>query len=383
MSDCLAATLDDLASSLRSRWHARQFRQGDASVIFRADYAEVMQAAIDTFYGYRVTRPGRARWGITVSAAAILDTARVAQIFTDAPRREIGPRLHARVLSSARAQTYWVADHTMIIHTDHGAASITVYCTGAQSAQYWAPRLIRQVMTAQLLAAGAVYAHAAAFSHQGRGVLVTGHRGAGKTTTLLTSLRLLGGDYVTNDRLLLRRESGELVGRPWPAHLRIGVGTLLALPELADLVPAELRELPQHQRWSHQEKVIIEPPEFSRVLSTGTVLSETRPRLMLWPNLSPGANGTVPTAVSAEEVHDVLLSTRLFMFNPISGISAHTNHWLIGTGPAAQTAENLRQVVQDLAATVPCYRLPVGGDPAALAARISELLTPIPPVPTP
>lgn len=118
------------------------------------------------------------------------------------------------------------------------------------------------------------------------------------------------------------------------------------------------------------------------MLSTGTVLSETRPRLMLWPHLSPGTTAAA-TAVPAEEVHDVLLSTRLFMFNPISGISAHINHWLIGTGPAAQTAENLRQVVHDLAATVPCYRLPVGGDPAALAARISELLTPIPPIPDP
>jgi hypothetical protein len=70
------------------------------------------------------------------------------------------------------------------------------------------------------------------------------------------------------------------------------------------------------------------------------------------------------------------------MLDPASGVSAHINHWLIGPGPAAQIAENLRRVVEDLAATVPCYRLPVDGDPAALAARINELLAPIPPANT-
>lgn len=145
-------------------------------------------------------------------------------------------------------------------------------------------------MTAQLLAAGAVYAHAAAFSHRGRGVLATGHKGASKTTTLLTCLRLLGGDYVTNARLL----------------------------------------------------------------SGSVVVADVRPRLMLWPYLSSGGNGAAPAAVSADEAHDVLLATRLFMFDPASGASAHVNHWLIGTPPATQTAGNLRQVVEDLAATVPC-----------------------------
>lgn len=378
----LTAVLDDLASDPSSRWHAVQFRQSEGSVSFRADRAEVMHAAIDTLYGYRITRPGRAGWNITVRAAVVSDTAVVDQAFLDAPRREIGPRLHARTLSSARGQTYWVNQHASIIHADHNARTITAYCGDAESAQYWAARLVRQAMTTQLLAAGAVYAHAAAFSHHGRGVLVTGHKGAGKTTTLLTSLRLLGGDYVTNDRLLLRREGGELVGRPWPMHLRVGVGTLLAMPELVDLVPPHLRDLPGHRRWQHQHKVAIEPPEFSRLLSQGVVLSEVRPRLMLWPYLSPRDNGATPAAVAADEVHDVLLATRLFMLNPVSGVSAHINHWLIDAGPAAQTAENLRQVVEDLAATVPCYRIPVNGDPTALAARISELLTHIPPVAT-
>jgi hypothetical protein len=382
MSPRLSAVLDDLASFPSGRWHAVQFRQGEASVSFRTDRTEVMQAAIDTLYGYRITRPCQAGWDITLYAAAVLNTAVVAEVFTDAPLREIGPRLHARTLSSSRGQTYWVAEHATLVHANHNTATITAHCTGAQSARYWAARLVRQAMTAQLLDAGAVYAHAAAFSHRGRGVLVTGHRGAGKTTTLVTSLRLLGADYVTNDRLLLRRESGELVGRPWPAHLRAGIGTLLALPDLLDLVPARLRELPQQQRWHHQEKVTIEPPEFSRLLSGGVVISDVHPRLMLWPYLSPGGNGAAPAAVASAEVRDVLLATRLFMHDPASGVSAHINHWLIGPGPAAQIAENLRRIVEDLAATVPCYRLPVDGDPAALAARINELLAPIPPANT-
>lgn len=380
MSCRLATVLDDLASPEGSRWHVRQFHQGDAAVTFRANRAEVTQTVIDTLYAYRITRPCRTGWDITLHTAAMLDTEVVAEVFADLPLREIGPRVHACALTSSRGQTYWVVEHATIIHADQGTATITAYCTGIEAALYWAARLVRQAMTAQLLAVGAVYAHAAAFSHRGRGVLVTGHKGAGKTTTLVTGLRLLGGDYVTNDRLLVRLEGRELVGRPWPMHMRAGIGTLLAVPELVDLVPTNLRDLPPHRRWRHQYKVAIEPSDFSRLLADGAVASDVRPRLMLWPYLSSGGDGATPVAVSADEARQVLLSTRLFMHDPASGASAHVNHWLIGTGPAEQTAENLRQVVETLAATVPCYRIPVDGDPPALAARMGELLAHIPPV---
>jgi hypothetical protein len=103
---------------------------------------------------------------------------------------------------------------------------------------------------------------------------------------------------------------------------------------------------------------------------------------MLWPRISLRGNGAAPAAVSPEEIREVLLATRLFMADPASGISSHINHWLTGTGPPARTAENLRQVVEDLARGVPCYRIPVEGDPAALAARIKDLLTRIPPATT-
>lgn len=381
MSPDPTAVLDDLTSAPAGPWQAVGFRQGGGSVTFRTDRPEVMQTAIDTLYSYRITPPAPAGWEITMRAAAVFDTAAIAEMFTNAPLREIGPRLYARVVHSSRGQTYWVDEHAMLIHTNPHTAAIAAHHTNPESARYWAARLVRQTMTAQLLAGGAVYAHAAAFSHRGRGVLIIGPKGAGKTTTLVTSLRLLGGDYVTNDRLLLGRESGELLGRAWPAHMRVGVGTLLAIPDLVDLVPARLRELPEHQRWHHRDKVTIEPPEFSRLLSAGVVASEVRSCLMLWPSLSrPGGHGAAPVAVSADEVHDVLLDTRLFMVNPTSGVSAHINHWLIDTGPAARTAENLRQVVDDLATRVPCYRIPVQGDPAALAARINELLARIAPV---
>ncbi len=379
MPQRLAAVLDDLAGPEHHQWHVLRFQQGDASVTFQADRTEVTQAAVDTLYAYRLTPPGRARWSITLHTATTLDTTTVAEVFADAPLREIGPRLHASVLCSARGQTYWVTEHTTIIHADHSTATITAYCAGMQSAQYWAARLVRQAMTAQLLAAGAVYVHAAAFSHRGRGVLVAGHKGAGKTTTLVTGLQLLGADYVTNDRLLLRQESGQLVGRPWPMHMRVGVGTLLAMPDLIDLVPADLRDLSKHQRWHHQGKVAIEPPDFSRLLTRGAVASGVHPRLMLWPYLSPSGNGAVPAAVSPDEARHKLLTTRLFMFDPASGTSAHVNHWLISTAPAEQATKNLRQVVEDLAATVPCYRMPVDGNPTELATRIRELLASIPP----
>lgn len=62
------------------------------------------------------------------------------------------------MLSSPTATStcpYWAAEHATIVHADHATATITAYCTGAESARCWAAHLVRQAMTAQLLAVGA------------------------------------------------------------------------------------------------------------------------------------------------------------------------------------------------------------------------------------
>ncbi|MEU0027454.1 hypothetical protein [Streptomyces sp. NPDC006335] len=350
------------------------FRQAEASVCLRTNSKTAFTHATGTLYAYEQTGPSFARWQIDLLVDGGPACEEV-EGFADAPTVEIGPRLMAAVHARPGGHAFWVeALHTLIV-TDTQQATITVRCAQESAALHWAARLPRQAITAQLLENGAVYAHTAAFSRGGRGVVIAGHRGRGKTTTLLACLHRLGADYVTNDRLLLRTEGeGRLAGYVWPARLRAGIGTLSALPHLADLVPEDQRTVPAEQRWSSRPKVPIEPWDFARLLSSdGRVLGSVCPSMLVFPQLSPNRTTAHVEPVGVDEARDELMRTRLFMTDPGRGPSSHINHWLWPAPDPAVTDRDLTHVVVALA-ELPSYRIHAGGDPAALADAVGRLL---------
>jgi hypothetical protein len=350
------------------------FTQAEASVCLRTNSKAAFTHATGTLYAYEQTRPAFAHWQIDLLVDGGPAYEEV-EGFTDATTVEIGPRLTAAVLARPGGHAFWVeALHTLIV-TNTQQATITVRCAKEEAALHWAARLPRQAITAQLLKNGAVYAHTAAFSLGGRGVVIAGHRGRGKTTTLLAGLHRLGADYVTNDRLLLRaEEEGGLAGYVWPARLRAGIGTLAALPHLAGLVPDAQRSVPAEQRWSSRPKVPIEPWDFGRLLSgDGQVLGSVRPAMLLLPRLDPDRTSVRVDPVAGAEARDELLHTRLFMTDPGRGPSSHINHWLWPVPAPAITDGNLNRVV-DALTELPCYRIHAGADPVALADAVGHLL---------
>ncbi|MEV7957471.1 hypothetical protein [Streptomyces sp. NPDC088141] len=365
---------DQLLARNPGKFWDTTFRQDEASVCLRTNSKAAFTHATGTLYAYEQTGPASARWQIDllVDGGPAYEEVKG---FADAPTVEIGPRLMAAVHARPGGHAYWVkALHTLIV-TDAQQATITVRCAQESAALHWAARLPRQAITAQLLENGAVYAHTAAFSLGGRGVVIAGHRGRGKTTTLLACLHRLGADYVTNDRLLLRaEEEGGLAGYVWPARLRAGIGTLSALPHLADLIPEAQRAVPAEQRWSNRPKVPIEPWNFARLLSgDGQVLGSVRPTMLVFPQLDPDGTSVRVEPVARAEAHTELLHTRLFMTDPGRGPSSHINHWLWPAPDPAATDRCLAGVVDALAA-LPCYRIHAGGDPAALADAAGHLL---------
>ncbi|MFF8992479.1 hypothetical protein ACF09H_21590 [Streptomyces sp. NPDC014983] len=367
-------TADQLLARQTGELWDTTFRQGEASACLRTNSRAALTHATGTLYAYEQTGPPFARWQIDLLVDGGPSYEEV-KGFTDAPTIEIGPRLVAAVLARPGGPAYWVETLRTLIVTDTQQSTVTVRCAKEEAALHWAARLPRQAITAQLLENGAVYAHTAAFSWGGRGVVIAGHRGRGKTTTLLACLHRLGADYVTNDRLLLRtEEAGRLAGYVWPARLRAGIGTLRALPHLADLVPAEQRAVPAEQRWLSRPKVPIEPWDFARLLSgDGRVLGSVRPALLVFPALDRERTTVSVEQVEGAEARTELLRTRLFMTDPGRGPSSHINHWLWPVPDPAATNRNLDHVVEALAA-LPCYRIHAGGDPAALADAVTDLL---------
>lgn len=350
----------------------RRFAQGAASVTLRADRGELIRGAETTLYSYARTRTTASRWTITLHTGVPVDQTGADALFADADDHDIGPNLKAQSINVPGGRAFWIRDHATLVHLDHLLGTITVHAGDLDAARFFAARLVRQAMTAQLLEHGAVYAHSAALVRAEHGLLIAGPKGAGKTTTLLSALRLVGGDFVTNDRLLLRRDpNGGTVGYAWPMHLRATASTLRAVPGMTRFLPAEQQQNSPASPSAHSGKIAIEPAELRTALPDMQILGEVRPTLMLWPYRS--ASDLPPEPVPPAEVRDVLVRTQFFMHDPVTRVTSHRNHWLLPPDEG-RTALALTGVADQLARTVPCVRIPVTDSPAMLAARVTALL---------
>jgi len=109
----------------------------------------------------------------------------------------------------------------------------------------------------RILNENGLLAHASGVCLDGHGVAIAGFSGTGKSTL---SLRLLEGgfDFVSNDRLVLRRESAGINMYGIPKHPRVNPGTLLASKRLMHIVSDEDRSafgcLPESERWNLEKK---------------------------------------------------------------------------------------------------------------------------------
>jgi len=88
---------------------------------------------------------------------------------------------------------------------------------------------------------GALLLHAAAVSHHGRGIALAGVAGAGKSTLAL-HLMSRGLDFVSNDRLLLKKDRPQPLLRGVPKLPRINPGTALNNPHLSAVIPETEKE---------------------------------------------------------------------------------------------------------------------------------------------
>lgn len=134
--------------------------------------------------------------------------------------------------------------------------------------------LVNNQFIAWLMDEGHALCHAAGVVRAGAGLGMAGVSGAGKSTL---ALRLIdrGASFVSNDRLLVRREAKGVVMRGIPKMPRVNPGTLLSLPSLERVLPegrsAELRRLPLPELWELEEKY---DADIGELYGPGRVASE-------------------------------------------------------------------------------------------------------------
>ncbi|WP_176631456.1 HprK-related kinase B [Desulfolutivibrio sulfoxidireducens] len=104
---------------------------------------------------------------------------------------------------------------------------------------------------------GSLLFHAAGVAENGRGLVMSGFSGAGKSTL---ALRIMGHgtDFVSNDRIMVRRDAGGLTMFGIPKMPRVNPGTVLAEPHLASVMSEEERRrfsaLPPAELWDLEHK---------------------------------------------------------------------------------------------------------------------------------
>jgi HprK-related kinase B len=109
---------------------------------------------------------------------------------------------------------------------------------------------------------GFTLGHASAFSVKGDVTAIAAGSGGGKSTLMLRCLENSERDFLTNDRILLKKTEQGTSAIGLPKLPRVNPGTLLHSDRLRHILPeprqAALRQMPRNELWSLEEKYDVQ-----------------------------------------------------------------------------------------------------------------------------
>lgn len=123
---------------------------------------------------------------------------------------------------------------------------------------------------------GWLICHASALTANERAIGFAGFSGGGKSTLMLHLMEQPGVDYLTNDRLFVRREREVVRARGIPKLPRINPGTIIGNPRLHGLISQgeldRFAAMPREQLWELEQKHDV---HIDRVYGPGRIVPES------------------------------------------------------------------------------------------------------------
>lgn len=93
-------------------------------------------------------------------------------------------------------------------------------------------RIIRSLFMREFAKNQYAYFHAAGIMYQGKGILLCGESGKGKTSTLLHLLNASSCSLIANDKMFIGIKGKEAICYGWPTVVTLGVGTMASYDQL-------------------------------------------------------------------------------------------------------------------------------------------------------
>jgi len=256
----------------------------------------------------------------------------------------------------------------------NGRTALVVVHPGVARPERLAVRVARELILRWHENRQAIVFHAAGVARGDRGLLIAGHSGAGKTTSLLLAADR-GGTLLSNDRMLVSPapERWTLVGVPLP--VRIGRATIEGIPKLQRFLGAAALARPQLLgqdpallpiEFASSKKIELTPRELATVLG-GSVACAAPLHAIVLPELGQDER---PAWCERASVAQARAALEASCFTPED--ETWLSPWLLPRASRALLAEAARATCEALAASVPAYRVGLGVQ-ARAAGRLRRL----------
>lgn len=159
-------------------------------------------------------------------------------------------------------------------------------------------RVIRELLLRTLENYGYIFFHSAAINYNNKGIMIIGNSGTGKTTLMSHLLNNLNSNFISNDRVFLKKEN-YISLRYFPLPIRLGIGTIKSISQLRSYISNHKLFRTQNTMFADKElnlvldkynvfldknKIELTPLEFTKALNLNTI-EKTVLNLIIVPNI--------------------------------------------------------------------------------------------------